>query len=71
MKYFTSEFVIKLSKGGSEKNSGIGGVFAQAFYESFSDFGNWIMDEYLSILGKERIGDCIKFARETIEGISE
>jgi hypothetical protein len=63
--------VIKFSKGGSKKNSGIGGVFSQAFYESFSDFGGWILDEYLNVLGEEEIKDCSSFAKETIIGISE
>lgn len=52
VKFFTKDFVIKSAKGGSEKNSGVGGVFSQAFYEAYSNFGNWIIDEYLDTLGQ-------------------
>lgn len=44
--------MVKFSKGGSEKNSGIGGVFSQAFYGAFSEFGDWIVEEYLNVLGQ-------------------
>ena len=71
VKYFTSEFVIKMGKGGSPKNSGIGGVFAQAFYQSFTGFGDWAMEDFLNVLGEETIKDCEGFVRDTISGISD
>jgi hypothetical protein len=71
VKYFTKEFVIKVSKGGSEKNSGMGGVFSQAFYQSFTGFGDWVMEEYLNVLGEEQIKDCEAFVKETISGITK
>ncbi len=63
--------MIKFNKGGSERNSGIGGVFAQAFYEAFSGFGDWVVEEYLDVLGTEEIISCELFIRDTIEGISD
>jgi hypothetical protein len=49
VKYFAYEFVLQSKDGGTKKIAGLGGVFSQALYESFTQFSDWILQELLSV----------------------
>lgn len=63
--------MLKGAKGGSPKNSAMGAVFAAAFYESFTGFGEWVLKEYLDLLGAEEIPDCHKFVSYIISNVAD
>jgi hypothetical protein len=69
-KYFAYEFVIKSSKNGNRKVSGLAQVFAPAIYDSFIRFSSWIMKELLSLHIAEQMPNCSEFITATIKGIS-
>jgi VanZ family protein len=49
-KYFVQEFVLKKSDGGNPKCAGTAGVFSQALYESLTEFVQWFIPEFVSLL---------------------
>lgn len=50
VKYFTNNFVLQKDKNGTRKKAGMAGIFTQALYGSFIEFGDWFLQEQLSIL---------------------
>ena len=48
---------------GTKKIAGLGGVFSQALYQSFTQFADWILDELLAIKVAELIPDCALFLK--------
>lgn len=71
VKYFAYEFVLQSSSKGTKKIAGLGGVFSQAVYQSFSQFADWIMPQLLAIIVAEKVPDCQAFVKEIIEGLSD
>ena len=71
VKYFAYEFVLQSSSKGTKKIAGLGGVFSQAAYQSFTQFADWIMPELLAIVVAEKVPDCLAFVEEVIDGIGE
>lgn len=51
--------------------AGLAGIFAQALYQSFIQFGEWAMPELITILVAEKIGDCSEFVKSAVQGMSE
>jgi hypothetical protein len=58
VKYFANEFVLQSKDGGTKKIAGLGGVFSQALYQSFTQFADWILDELLCIKVAELVPNC-------------
>jgi hypothetical protein len=54
----TNEFVLKLSRGGSRKIAGMGGVFSQAWYEVSYSFADWFLKDVYSFLAYQKMQDC-------------
>lgn len=50
------EFVLQSKDKGTKQIAGLGGVFSQAMYQSFIQFGDWIIGELLSIIVAEKVG---------------
>jgi hypothetical protein len=71
VKYFSYEFVLQAKDKGTKKIAGLGGVFSQALYESFTQFSDWIHGELLSILVAEKIPNCTQFLSIIIDDIAE
>lgn len=69
-KYFANEFVLQSSSKGTKQIAGLGGVFSQSLYESFTQFADWILDELLALKVAEQIPNCTHFLIDTIEFIS-
>jgi len=66
-KYFAFEFILQSKDQGTKKIAGLGGVFSQALYQSFSQFADWILDELLAIKMAELLPDCAQFLQQAVE----
>lgn len=58
IKYMTEEFVLKISRGGSRKIAGLGGVFSQAWYQVTYAFSDWFLKDVYSFLAFSSIPNC-------------
>ena len=49
----------------------MGAIFSQAFYETFTDFGNWITAEYRSMLLAGNVKNCSNYMHITFTDFSD
>jgi hypothetical protein len=49
--------VLKLSRGGTRKMAGLGGVFSQAWYQVSYSFADWFLKDVYSFLAYYQIKD--------------